>query len=369
MRHRLIGWIRYVRRFAASFYLLNKNALLGRSFVPHPRHRLFVETTGFCNLECGFCSYPKNVRPRTLMAEEVFRRSIDQAAAMGYRHIVLTPITGDVFTDKKFVERLGYIEHSGIETFEFYTNFIGADEAMIADLLGKAKLVAMEISIYGHDPGSFHAITGRGNAQYRRLIDTLAALERLWPARHQGLGIVIGMRTYRSFKPGAADGGELLDVIGRLQRLGAEFGVSSTVDNWGGDITRADVADIDMTLTDGRYLYKKGPCGLLFDSVQVTADGTVNACACRDPHGLLTLGDIGATPLADILSVDNEKWTRIVAGQAAGRFNSVCASCGLYRSIHDQRRTRDSGGADLMTKEEYFALHAPDLRPATIDEP
>ena len=116
MRHRLIGWIRYVRRFAASFYLLNKNALLGRSFVPHPRHRLFVETTGFCNLECGFCSYPQNVRPRTVMAEEVFRRSIDQAAAMGYRHIVLTPITGDVFTDKKFVERLGYIERSEIDS-------------------------------------------------------------------------------------------------------------------------------------------------------------------------------------------------------------------------------------------------------------
>ena len=202
-----------------------------------------------------------------------------------------------------------------------------------------------------------------------RGLDAFAALERLWPARRPGVGIVIGMRTYHSFNPDAMDGGELLDAIRRLRRLGAEFGVSSTVDNWGGDITRADVADIDMTLTDGRYLYKKGPCSLLFDSVQVTADGRVNACACRDPHGLLTLGDIGATPLADILSVDNEKWTRIVADQAAGRFNSVCASCGLYRSIHDERRTRDPDGADLMTKEEYFALHVPDSRPATIREP
>ena len=239
---------------------------------------------------------------------------------------------------------------------------------MIATLLAMAKLVSMEISVYGHDPDSFHNITGRGNTQYRRLIDNLVALERLWPTRRQGLEIIIGLRTYRSFKPGATDGGELLEAIRRLRDLGATFGVSSTVDNWGGDVTRADIADIDMTLTDGRYLYKKGPCGLPFDSIQVTADGRVNACACRDPQGSLTLGDIRTTPLADILSTANEKWTRIIADQEAGRFNSVCASCGLYRSIHDERRTRDPDGANLITKEEYFSLNAADCRPRTTEE-
>lgn len=280
MKHRLIGWMRYAKRFAASFYLLNKNSLLGRSFVSHPRLRLFVETTGFCNLECKFCSYPKNVRPRTSMSDEVFRRAIDQAAELGYRDIAVTPITGDVFMDKKFVDRLRYVEQSPIETIEFYTNFIAADETAIAALVAMPKLVTMFISVYGHDLDSFHRITGRGKAQYRRLIDNLATLERLWPAGRRGLRIVIGMRTYRSFKPGITDGGEVVDAIHRLRRHGAEFAVSSTVDNWGGDVTRADIADIDMTLTDGRYLYKKGPCGLLFDGTQVTADGRVNACAC-----------------------------------------------------------------------------------------
>lgn len=358
MRHRLIDWIRYVRSFAASFYLLNKNALLGRSFVPHPRKRLFIETVGFCNLECKFCSYPKKVRPRTVMEDGLFRHSIDQAAALGYRHIALTPITGDVFMDKHFLERLRYIEQSTVETFEFYTNFIAADETSIAALLSMSKLTAMELSVYGHDRDSFHNITRRGDTQFRRLIDNLRTLERLWSARDHQVRIVVALRTYRSFQLDAADSSELIDVIRRLQDLGATVGASSRVDNWGGDVTRADVADIDMTLTDGRYLYKKGPCGLPFDSVQITADGRVNACACRDPQGSLTLGDARAAPLADILSANNDKWARIIADHDAGRFNSVCASCGFYRSILDERRSRDPDGAEMMNKEAYVSSFA-----------
>ena len=365
MRQRMIGWIRYVRSFAASFYLLNKNAMLGRSFVPHPRKRLFIETVGFCNLECKFCSYPKKVRPRTVMDNELFRRSIDQAAALGYRHITLTPITGDVFMDKHFIDRLRYVEQSAIETFEFYTNFIAADETSIAALLSMPKLAAMEVSIYGHDLDSFHNITRRGDTQYRRLIDNLRTLERLWPARRDGGEIVVGLRTYRSFRLDTAEPSELVDVIRRLQSLGAKIGVSSRVDNWAGDITRADIADIDMTLTDGRYRYKKGPCGLPFDSVQITADGRVNACACRDPQGSLTLGDARDSPLADILSADNDKWTQIIADHDAGRFNSVCASCGFYQSIHDERRTRDPDRAGLMTKEAYLSLFTTTRGPNT----
>ncbi len=360
MKHRLIGWIRYARSFAASFYLLNKNALLGRSFVPPPRWRLFIETVGFCNLECKFCSYPKKVRPRTVMSDELFRRSIDQAAALGYRHIALTPITGDVFMDKSFIDRLRYLERSTVETFEFYTNFIGADETSIQSLLSMPKLVSMVISIYGHDPESFHNITRRGSAQYRRLIDNLAALERHWPERHGDLRIIIHFRTYRAFEFAHADRNELLDAVDRLRRLGAEIGAGSRVDNWAGDITRGDIADIDMTLTDGRYLYKKGPCGLPFDSVQITADGRVNACACRDPHGLLAMGDVRTTPLAEILSTSNEKWMAIVADHEAGRFNSVCAACGFYQSIHDERRAREPDGAELITKEEYLSRFAAD---------
>lgn len=356
MTHRIRHFFQYAKRYAYSFYVLNKNKLLGRSFVPPPYQRLFIEPVSFCNLLCKFCTYPKNLHPRTVMDDDLFRSGIDQACAMGIDEIVLTPINGDVFMDKNIIGRIAYIENSTLKSHQFYTNFIAADEPAIVALLAMKKLRYMEISVYGHDLESFCNITARGEVQYRRLIANLEILERHFAEKPDRLRIVIAFRTYRSFAFGSAPGNELMDVIRRLHAVGVEVGLSSKADNWGGDVTQNEIADIDMDLTEGRDIYRKGPCGLPFDSVQVTATGKVNACACRDPRGTLTLGDLGTAPLAEILSPRNPKWLKIVEDHESGRFNDVCASCGFYQSIHDERRTKRSDGVKMMTREEYVAL-------------
>jgi hypothetical protein len=292
------------------------------------------------------------------MDDDLFRKGIDQASAMGIDEIVLTPINGDVFMDKNIIDRMAYIESSAVKSLIFYTNFIAADEPAIVALLAMNKLRYMEISVYGHDLGSFCNITGRGEAQYRRLVDNLVILERHFPAKRADLRIVIAIRTYRSFGLDRDPGNDLLDVIRRFQSAGVEIGVSSQADNWGGDVTKDDIADIEMDLTEGRHLYRKGPCGLPFDSVQVTATGKVNACACRDPRGTLTIGDLRTEPLSDILSSGNGKWSKIVEDHEAGRFNDVCASCGFYQSIHDERRANGPDGNDMIGKDEYISRMA-----------
>ncbi len=356
MTHRLRHFFQRAKRYAFSLYVLNKNKLLGRSFVPLPYQRLFIEPVSFCNLLCKFCTYPKNLHPRTVMEDELFRKGIDQACSMGIDEIVLTPINGDVFMDRNIIDRMTYIENSVIKSHQFYTNFIAADEPAIVALLAMKKLSYMEVSVYGHDLDSFCNITGRGEAQYRRLVENLAVLERHYAAKQNHLRIVIAIRTYRSVGLDSEPGNDLLDVIRRLHAAGVEVGLSSRADNWGGDVTANDLADIDMDLTEGRHLYRKGPCGLPFDSVQVTATGKVNACACRDPRGTLTLGDLDTTPLAEILSPRNAKWMKIVEDHESGRFNDICASCGFYQSIHDERRANGPHGGAMVTKEEYIAL-------------
>jgi len=323
--------------------------------VPYPRKRLFIEPVSFCNLMCKFCSYPKNLHPRTVMEEEMFRYGIDQASAMGYEEIALTPINGDVFMDKNFISRLAYFEKSSIKSHLFYTNFIAVDEQSIASVLGMKKLRYLEISVYGHDLESFRNITGRGETQYRRLIDNLAILERRFAEKQDQLQIVINLRIYRSFSFDAHPGNELLDTIVRLREAGVTVGVGSQVDNWGGDVTEDDIADIQMDMTDGKHLYRKGPCSLPFDSVQVTATGNVNACACRDPRGTLTLGEIGEMPLAQILSPRNPKWTKIVEDHENGQFSDICGACGFYQSIYDERRAKGPDGAEMISKEEYIS--------------
>lgn len=329
---------RLARRSAGAAYVLNKNRLLGRSFVPPPHWRLFVETVSYCNLECRFCSYPKKLRPRTVMDEALFTSCIDQAGEMGFEYIAITPITGDIFMDKRVLERMAYIEQSPAKVFGFYTNFVGADAQSINTLLSMRKMTYMEISIYGHDLEGFQRITGRGETQYRRFLDNLATLDELLALSPSAAEIVLGFRTDRSFRWPWPEMNELIEVAQRLETRGVRIGYSSIVDNWGGDVTEDDIAGLDMNFTDGGRLYKKGACALPFDSIQVTATGEVNACACRDPKGTLWLGDLKTTPLAEILSADNERWMSIIESQEAGRFNEVCRNCGFYQSIYDDRR-------------------------------
>jgi hypothetical protein len=289
------------------------------------------------------------------MCDALFQSGINQAASMGIDEIVLTPINGDIFMDRNIINRMKYIENSAIKSHLFYTNFIGADATSIAALMAMKKLCYMEISIYGHDLESFCNITGRGEAQYKRLINNLLNLEQHYLKKSDTFQINIAIRTYRSYRLERKPGNELLDVIFRLSSLGVEISISSKIDNWGGDITQNDIANIQMDLCEGRYLYRKGPCGLPFDSVQITATGKVNACACRDPRGTLTLGDLQTAPLKEILSSQNKNWTKIVEDHQAGRFNDICASCGFYQSIHDERRANGPGGNTMISKDEYIS--------------
>ncbi|MEE2997849.1 MAG: radical SAM protein [Pseudomonadota bacterium] len=348
-------FLKRTKRYAYSFYILNKNKFLGRTFVPPPYRRLFIETVSFCNLECKFCTYPKHLHPRGVMEDELFRQGIDQAAALGIDEIALTPINGEVFMDRNILERWQYIEDSSIKSHVFYTNFIGADETMILALLSMKKCRFIEISLYGHDLESFSKITGRSEIQFNRLIENLRILKRHLDRKRPGLEIVIAFRTYRTFRLNGAASDGLLGIVNRLGAAGVHISVSSTVDNWGGDVTKDDISGIQMNLTEGRHLYRKGPCGLPFDSVQVTASGQVNACACRDPRGTLRLGDLRSEPLADILSPLNKRWLKIVEDHEAGHFNDVCRSCGFYNSIYDERRANAFRQLGIISKEEFMS--------------
>ena len=73
-----------------------------------------------------------------------------------------------------------------------------------------------------------------------------------------------------------------------------------------------------MQIKSTEGAYKLGACEKLFDSVQVTATGMVNACACRDVDASLTIGDVNATPLAEILSPETRATWRSSRSSSAG---------------------------------------------------
>jgi sulfatase maturation enzyme AslB (radical SAM superfamily) len=315
----------------------------GQTYIPDLR-TISLEVSGLCNLACRFCGYPKKVEGLTVMANDAFARYLDQAVAIGYRRVSLTPLTGDVFMDKRFLDKVALLEaHPGIEAYEFFTNLILADQASLDALSRSRKLRYLHVSLYGHDGESFTAITQRPQRQYERLLENLDLLAARLDAFH--CEIEVGVRTRGDFawSPDAADPARDNALLQRVARLCRHDRVAWTgnivdYDNWGGLITGADVAGLGMHVAGGPDTDKNGACHMIFSSPTVLADGKVNACACRGVDRSLVIGDANTTPLAQILSPVNPAWRALIDRQQRNDFPPACKSCKFYASIYRKRR-------------------------------
>lgn len=337
--------------------------LLGRSHVPHPRTYMFIEPTSHCNLECSFCTYRLGLRPRRVMETERFRDYVGQALAMGFADIVLTPINGDVFMDKSILDKLRLLAAaldgqtgSGAGIL-LYTNLIGADAAQLDEILSMPRLKLFVVSLYGHDLQTFERITGRGESQFRRLLDNLATLEAMVRTRGVMPGLSLCMRSECGYGLDAPWDGPLHAILRRLAALGVPVVVQNDLDDWGGLVSEADLGGLDMRLIQGRMVPKNGACIQPFYNVQILADGRVNACACRAVRDDLIIGDLSHDSLSTILSADNPAYTGLIARQQAGDFPESCRGCSFYRSIYDSR-IRSASKLGTIGLDEFFGFIA-----------
>ncbi len=330
-----------LKRSLGWFLIITANRLIGRAVAPDPYGSLFIETTGHCNLACRFCSYDKRVRERTVMNHDHFARLVTQAADAGYRHLWLTPQTGDVFTDRGFLERIAVIEASAMPAYSFYTNLIGASAPQLDVLAASTKLKEFHVSLYGETLERFQAITKRQPSQFDRL---LANLDHLIDGAGWAGRLKLTLRTGADFSEHGWSGPLAERVRALVRKQGATFDHDTEYDSWGGLIGPEDVSGLGVEIRDGSGYYKRGVCIRAIGSVQVMADGSVNACACRDPMGALTIGDTRRQDLSEIVSPSNSRYADLLSGMNRGIFPDPCVKCSMYRSIYDPRWTRGYDG-------------------------
>lgn len=344
------------RRSLGNLLAITRNRVMGRTFVPVPRRTMVIETSQRCNLACRFCAYA-DVGPGVFMAESLFRRTVDEIAEMGVRDIWLTPMLGELFADPAWPQRLDALQaHGGIDSFGFYSNFILPREDDIRRLASYEKLNAIHISIYGHDAETFTRVTRKPARQFDKLMVNLRALaEAATPGRFPG-GIHFNVRTVDGLTRDALPRTALVETLDAFERdKRARITVAGEYDSWGGTISQRDVDPLGIALTDGRAIHMHGACILLFSSPQVRADGTVQACACRDVDGSLRLGHMNDAPLAELTSSDNPAFRAIVDAQQHGRFGPNCRSCAMYRSIYDDRPSRHDPALPVMSLDAALA--------------
>lgn len=338
-------------RNLASAVEININRLLGREFIPAQPDMLSIETSSLCNLKCRFCAYVKKQSAKVSMQTEFFCDCVRQALEMGYRRFELTPCTGDVFMDRHLFDKLRFLEQQrDVSGYQFFTNFTIPRTSDIERMLGLTKLERLTVSVYGHDPASFVAITGSTDKVYRRLLRNLEFL--LKSMDRAKCELEIGLRTTRD---APARGGEVMDLLDRFKHAGIKVRHSRLYNNWGGMITPEDVSGLAIDIKGSEGMYKKGACALLFTSVQVMASGIVNGCACRDANATLRIGDLNETPLREIISTGNPAYMGLIEEQQRGEFRPICRSCDFYKSIYHRRPKYRQTGAKLQSLEEFKA--------------
>ena len=337
-------------RNVISMAEIKLNRAMGRERVPSQADILFIETSSTCNLKCRFCPYEKKSTAKTTMSAAMFQDCVAQAVAMGYRNFDLTPCTGDVFMDRRIFKNLQFLEeHPEVEGYHFFTNFSIPKPQQIEQLIGLKKLKVVTISIYGHDLQSFVAITKSTEKVYQRL---LGNLEILYSALAKlQFRVVIGHRVTTD-APRRPDS-DLAQLLERFKQRDIPIRTSHLYSNWGGLIGAADVEGLSIDIIDARKTYKNGACSMLFTTVQVLANGVVNACACRDVNATLQIGDLKTTPLRDIISGKNPAFRQIIDEQQRGEFRPICQSCDFYKSIYHHRQRDRVAGTEMLSIQQF----------------
>ena len=320
-----------IRKFI-DYFVLNKNAILNKTYIPNRYEHLYIEVTNKCNLGCKFCAYTKGSLPKKNMTNDFFKEVIEKACEYGYSKFGLTPDAGEVFLDKYFIEKLDYLEQfEKVKSYSFFSNMTLMKREYIDFLVNCKKLTILSISIYGHDEESFIAVTGSDKKNYFNLLKNLQYL-----LKHQAssnMKIEIGFRTIRDFSFEKCNS-ELCLIIKKYKQSGTPIFVSTQYNNWGGLIKQNDVKDLDILLSNEDEVYKKGACSLIFYKNIVLSDGRINACASRDINKTMIIGDLTKQNFNDIFNYKNKKYINLIKSQNKGDFHSICKNCDFYRSIY-----------------------------------
>jgi hypothetical protein len=262
-----------IRRGLGNFVAITKSRLSGKTFVPNPRHAIYIETSGRCNLACRFCAYDK-LPPRGFMDHKTFSNIVDQACDRGFRQVWLTSMLGEIFADRQISDKWALLEkETRIDGYGFYSNFILAREEQIRSFPTLSKPTSLFISLYGFDSDSFVETTRKPVSQYSKLLKNLSCLLEVSDSWTPADGLHFNVRTIKTDTPIMERDTELSALLRKFAAKGANVSEDNEYDSWVGTITQDEVDSLGIKLTDGNHLYMHGTCTKVFAEIQIKADG------------------------------------------------------------------------------------------------
>lgn len=291
--------------------------LMKRPFV------LNIETTSVCNAKCCFCPYTTMSREREQMTMDLFEKIVSEYDAMGGGALLLTPIVGEFFLDKKCLERIEVVRrYKNIGMISVTSNGIALDKLGDSDreyFLRNANFLQVSLGGLSRDEYFEMYKVDRFDRVLTNIIEFAKARNRVNPS----FPLRLAMRVNRPLEALMKE-----PLILQLQDLGWEISGDNTFANWGGQIVDSDLPNGAVLRRNPHYSKKVNPCFVFYLGLYVSSSGLVTACGCMDSEIVLEVGDCRKQTLSEIWQ--NETWKHLRDSFGTEDIPDICKKCSLY---------------------------------------
>lgn len=271
-----------------------------------PGLQLQMETISTCNARCRFCVYPTAMRQGGVMSRALFRKIINETAAIREITSYVLHGLGEPLLDVLLTERIKYIKWLKPEaSIEIYTNGLLLTPDRFEDLKA-AGITSVVVSLNAVSEKQHRFIMGMANK-----FDTICS----------NIDYVIAHPGEVKFQVHAVIDDENFtrkDAIEFYSRWGHRneggYGICVVEGNWAGDDKTVGSFD------------PKSCCDRAVGQVYVLYDGRVSMC-CFDPTGKTVFGDLSKQTIRDIYNNDNYLKFRIAHWENRADEYEQCRGC------------------------------------------
>lgn len=301
---------RHAIRTSVERVLLSRAHLIRRGLIAAGRDRaprlpeiVQIESTNICNARCVFCPRDQMHRRQGVMDEALFRKVVDDCAALGIRHVRLHNY-GEPFVDRHLTDKVAYAKQKGIAEVGVISNGSLIDEQVARGVID-AGLDAINISVDASGREVFERT--RIGLEYDKVI---ANIERLVRIRAE-LGRTHPKLILSFVRQDNSD--EERAFIDHWRTIADKIHITE-LHNWAGTLNRN---------SDVRY-----PCYRQWLTFTVLWDGRVSLC-CADFDGRVILGDMRTSNIRDIWESETYRQVRREHLESGGP--EICRACDLPR--------------------------------------
>jgi hypothetical protein len=275
----------------------------GRERSPRLPDIVQIESTNICNAKCVFCPRDEMHRAQGVMSRELFRKIVDECAALGITHVRMHNY-GEAFLDRYLSEKIRYAKNKGIKEVGMISNGSLITEK-VARAVIEAGLDAINISVDAGGKEVFDAT--RIGLNYDKVVANIERLVRIRTelGRRRPKLILSFVRQHNSADEEA--------FIQHWRGVADKIHITD-LHNWAGTLNHE---------SDVNY-----PCYRPWLTFTVLWDGRVSLC-CADFDGRTVLGDLNTQSIQDVWNGQAYRAVRREHLESGGP--DVCRACDLPR--------------------------------------